>query len=338
MNDPLPAMISARPFEMRTMKNSIRSMKKLLTSLALGSAMTIVCFAGKAMKWEDVPEAVRQTILANGGKAGSVDREGERINGKAVYEAAVKNKKGEASDLVITEDGTLVTTKHDDAADQVQEQIAHAKKMLAGVKFSHPRDITNPYVPLASLKQDILEGTEGGKKIRMERTARPDKRRAFIIAGQEVEAFVVEDREFEDGVLAEVAVDYFVQDDNGTVYYLGEEVDEYENGKLKGHAGSWMLGRDTEIPGVFFPAHPKIGDRFRSEDVSDAIRENDEVVSITEKVITPAGTYENCVKVRENLADGTTEYKYYAPGVGVVREQPADGDVLLKTHTTNPAK
>lgn len=317
---------------------SIRSMKKLLTFLALGSAMTIACLAGKPQKWEDVPEAVRKTILANGGKAGPVDLEKEKIKGQAVYEAGVKNKKGEVSDLVITEDGTLVTTKHDDRADQVQEQIAHAKKMLAGVKFSHPRNITNLYVPLASLKQDILEGTEGGKKIRMERTALPDKRRAFIIAGQEVEAFVVEDREFEDGVLAEVAVDYFVQDDNGTVYYLGEEVDEYENGKLKGHEGSWMLGRDTEIPGVFFPAHPKIGDRFRSEDVSDEIRENDEVVSVTEKVITPAGTFENCVKVTEKLADGSIEHKYYAPGVGVVREVPPDGDVLLKTHATHAAK
>ena len=320
------------------MNDSIRSMKTLLTFLALSSAMTIVCFAGKTLKWEEVPEAVQKTILANGGKSGPVDREKEKINGKAVYEAAVKNKKGEVSDLVITEDGKLVTIKHDDAADRVQEQVAHAKKMLAGVKFSHPRDITNPYLPLASLKQDILEGTEGGKKIRIERTALPNKHRSFMIGGQEVEAFVVEDREFEDGVLAEVAVDYFAQDDNGTVYYLGEEVDEYENGKLKGHEGSWMLGRDTEIPGIIFPGKPKIGDQFRSEDVSDEILEKDEVVSVSETVVTPAGTYHNCVKVRENLADGTTEYKYYAPGVGVVRESPADGDVLLKTHTTNPAK
>ena len=320
------------------MKTTIFKTLNLSAALLLGSATMSACFAGKAMKWEEVPEAVRKTILANGGKAGSVDREKEKINGKDVYEAGVKNKKGEVSDLVITEDGTLVTTKHDDAADQVQEQIAHAKKMLAGVKFSHPRDITNAYLPLVLLKQDILEGTEGGKKIRIERTALPNKHRSFMIAGQEIEALVVEDREFEDGVLAEVAVDYFAQDDNGTVYYLGEEVDEYENGKLKGHGGSWMLGRDTEIPGVIFPAKPKVGDRFRSEDVSDEIRENDEVVSITEKVITPAGTYENCVKVTEKLADGSIEHKYYAPGVGVVREVPPDGDVLLKTHAAHAVK
>ena len=61
-------------------------------------------------------------------------------------------------------------------------------------------------------------------------------------------------------------------------------------------------------------------------------------MSITETVKTPSGTYENCVKVKENLADGTVEYKYYAPGVGVVREQPHDGDVFLKSHESLKAK
>ena len=320
------------------MNNSICGIAKLLSALALGSAMTGACFAGKAMKWEDVPEAVRKTILANGGRAGAVDREKGKINGQAFYEAEVKNKRGEVSDLVITEDGKLVEVKTDDAADKAEEQAAHAEKMLAGVKFSHPREITNRYLPLASLKQDILEGEEDGKKIRIERTAMPARRRTFTIGGQEIETFVVEDREFENGVLAEVAVDYFAQDDSGTVYYLGEEVDEYENGKLKGHEGSWMLGRDTKIPGIIFPGHPKVGARFRSEDVSDEIREDDEVVSVSETVITPAGTYKDCVKVREKLADGSIEYKYYAPGVGVVREAPQNGDVLLKTHAVIPAK
>ena len=190
---------------------------------------------------------------------------------------------------------------------------------------------------LAYLKQDILEGREDGKPVRVVRTVLPRKHKTFQIGGRTVEALVVEDRAFEDGQLAEVALDYFAQDDAGTVYYLGEDVDEFESGKLKGHAGAWLLGKDTQTPGVIIPAHPKVGDRFKSEDVSKDIREDDEVVSVSETVTVPAGTYEHCVKVREQLADGTTEYKYYAPGVGVVREVPADGDVLLKSHTTQSA-
>ena len=48
----------------------------------------------------------------------------------------------------------------------------------------------------------------------------------------------------------------------------------------------------------------------------------------------PAGTFHNCLKIKERLADGTTEYKYYAKGVGAVRETPSDGDELLISHKT----
>jgi hypothetical protein len=103
---------------------------------------------------------------------------------------------------------------------------------------------------------------------------------------------------------------------------------------VTGHSGAWLLGKDTKNPGVIIPAHPKVGDKFKSEDVSKEIHEDDEVISIGETVSVPAGTYEHCVKVKEVLADGETEFKFYAPGVGVVREVPAGGDVVLKSHTT----
>ena len=310
---------------------------KLLKAAMLGVAMTSKCFAGHELKWEEVPEAVRASVLANGGTAGqTVDRENGKKNGQTVYEAGVKDKDGSVADLVITGDGKLVETKHDDAADRAAEQ-AHAakgKKVSARMKFSHPRDITNPLLPLAYLKQDILEGSEDGQKVRIERTIFPDKHKSFQIEGQKVDALVMEDREFRNGALEEVTLDYFAQDDEGNVYYLGEDVDEYENGKVKGHEGAWLLGKDTKNPGVIITALPKVGDKFKSEDVNKQIHEDDEVMSVSETVSVPAGTYENCVKLKETLATGEAEFKFYAPGVGVVREVPATGDVVLKSHTT----
>jgi len=202
------------------------------------------------------------------------------------------------------------------------------------LKFSHPRDVSNPYLPLGTLKQDVLEGTEGRKKVRIERTARPEISKTFQIGDQTVQALAVEDREFENGELAEVALDYFAQADDGTVLYLGEEVDEYKKGKVVGHEGSWMLGKDTKTPGIILPGHPAVGDKFRSEDVSKDIHEEDEVLSLSEKVTVPTGTYTNCIKIKERLADGSVEHKYYAAGVGVVREVPGKGNVVLKSHTT----
>lgn len=302
--------------------------------LALGAITAQQCLAGQAKKWGEVPEAVRATILANGGKAGSVDKESEKIDGKVVYEAVGKDTAGKEVDLVVNEDGKLIMTKDDDATDKAKETAASAKKVLAGLRFTHPREITNPYLPLVSLKQDILEGKEGAKTVRIERTAKPEIHRTFKIGKQTVEALAVEDREFENGEIAEVAMDYFVQADNGTVLYLGEDVDEYKNGKVASHEGSWMFGKDTKTPGVMMPGQPKVGDKFKSEDVSKDINEVDEVLSLTETVTTPAGTYKNCLKIKEKLADGAIEYKYFASGIGCVREVPAEGDVLLKSHAT----
>ena len=312
-----------------------------LLAAVVALALAVPAFAGKAQKWENLPEAVRRTILSKGGTAGqTVDKENGKKDGKAIYEAPIKDKDGNVQDLVILEDGTLVEVKTDDAADRAAElaKAAGGRKVSAAMKFSHPRDITNPLLPLAYLQQDTLEGTEGGQKVRIERTILPDKHKTFKIAGQTVEALVMEDREFKNGELEEVTLDYFAQDDEGTVYYLGEDVDEYENGKVKGHSGAWLLGKDTKNPGVIIPAHPKVGDKFKSEDVNKEIHEDDEVVAVGETVSVPAGTYENCVKVKETLADGEIEFKFYAPGVGVVREVPAGGDVVLKSHKTRSAR
>lgn len=178
------------------------------------------------------------------------------------------------------------------------------------------------------MKQDILES---GRE-RVERTAKPDVHKTFTIGGQTVEALAVEDREFAGGKLVEVTLDYFAQADNGTVYYLGEDVDEYKNGTVIGHSGAWLLGKDTQKPGVLMPAQPKVGDKFRSEDVPKITWENDEVVSVSETVTVPAGTYPHCVKIREKTSDGDTEYKLYAPGVGCLKEIEGNTQLPLKSH------
>jgi uncharacterized membrane protein YkoI len=224
----------------------------------------------------------------------------------------------------------VVSVAKETPAQQQKESEAGAKDL----KFTHPRDITNPWLPLASLKQDVLEGREGSKMLRIERTARPEVHKSFKLGGRTVEALAVEDREFENGKLSEVTLDYFAQSDDGTVYYLGEDVDEYKNDKITGHSGAWLYGVHTKVPGVLMPAHPKVGDKFKSEDVPRITTEDDEVLSLSESVKVPAGTYDNCLKIKEKLSDGATEYKCYAKGVGCVRELPERGDVLLISHTT----
>jgi hypothetical protein len=199
-------------------------------------------------------------------------------------------------------------------------------------RFSSPREITNRHLPLASLKQDVLEN----KGARVERTAKPDVRKSFQIGGQNVEALAIEDREYNAaGELTEVTLDYFAQDDAGNVYYLGEDVDEYRNGRISGHSGAWLFGRDTHHLGLLMPAQPTVGRKFKSEDASPITWEADEVVSVSETATVPAGTFQNCLKIREVTSDGDTEYKLYAPGVGCIVEIEGNDPLTLKSHTTN---
>ena len=182
---------------------------------------------------------------------------------------------------------------------------------------------------MASLKLDVLQN---GRQ-RVERTARPEVRKTFQIGNRTVEALTVEDREFDaGGNLTEATRDYFAQDDDGTVYYLGEDVDEYKDGQITGHSGAWLLGRDARNPGVIMPAHPDVGDKFNAEDVPHITREADEVISVSETAVVPAGTFRNCVKIKEAASDGDTEYKLYAPGVGCVAEFEGSDPLLLTSH------
>jgi len=199
----------------------------------------------------------------------------------------------------------------------------------ASPKFSHPRDITNRYLPLASLKQDVLENKDG----RVERTMKPDVVKTFQVGGQSVDALTVEDLEYDgDGNLKEATLDYFAQDDAGNVYYLGEDVDEYKNGQVSGHSGAWLYGKDTQILGLIMPADPKVGMKFKSEDAPPITWEEDEIVSRSETAKVPAGTYAKCLKIKEKASDGDTEYKLYAPGVGVVEEDEGKDPMMLKSH------
>lgn len=93
---------------------------------------------------------------------------------------------------------------------------------------------------------DVLEGTEKGNTLCVERCVK-DGSKALMIGDQEGQALVMEDREFVSGELQEVTLDYFAQSDEGSVYYLGEDVDNYKHGKVVGHEGAWLYGKDTRF-------------------------------------------------------------------------------------------
>jgi hypothetical protein len=194
--------------------------------------------------------------------------------------------------------------------------------------FSHPRQIDNPYLPLTKFSRCELRGQEDGARARVVRRLL-ERTKRFSIGGRTVRAAVIEDRAYEDGELVERTLDYFAQADDGTVYYLGEDVDNYENGRVVDHEGSWLYGRDTSRLGVAMPARPRTGSRWRFEDVPGITVESDRVVDRLARVRVRGKTYRHVIRVREHSTPGEIEHKLYARGTGLIRERPPDGRVDL---------
>jgi hypothetical protein len=195
--------------------------------------------------------------------------------------------------------------------------------------FSRPGAIDNPYLPLAKYRSCVLRGHEDGARVRVVRRLL-ERRRRFEVGGRAVAAAIIEDRAIEDGQLVERTLDYFAQADGGTVYYLGEHVDNYEDGRVVDHGGSWLYGRDTDRLGVAMPARPRVGDRWRFEDVPGITVESDRVVRRIARVTVAGRAFRDVIRVREHLMpEDAVEYKLYARGVGLLREVPPDGLVEL---------
>jgi hypothetical protein len=139
---------------------------------------------------------------------------------------------------------------------------------------------------------------------------------------------VVWDRVWLNNVLIEDTKDWYAQDRDGNVWYFGETVDNYENGQLKDHAGSWEAGIDGALPGIIMKADPQVGDSYRQEYFAGQAEDMGDVVALDKQVTVPYGTFGNCLETRDwsRIESSTNEYKYYCQEAGfmVLEEAVAD--------------
>ena len=133
---------------------------------------------------------------------------------------------------------------------------------------------------------------------------------------------VLEEREEKDGQLIEVSRNFFASDPkSGDVYYFGEDVDNYKNGKIINHDSAWLAGAKGARFGLMIPGKPKVGDKYYQEIAPKVAMDRVEVVSVDETVKTPAGTFSHCVHLRETTPlEPDVSHKYYAPGIGMIKD------------------
>lgn len=212
---------------------------------------------------------------------------------------------------------------------QVGESVPETLPDFSAARFSNPTQIDNPYFPVVPGTTNTFEGTspEGTERIVID--VLDETREVMGITTR-----VVRDRAYLNDLLVEDTRDWFAQDDDGNVWYMGEEVDDYvydDQGNLLEirHEGVWEAGLDVSNvgliahPGHIMRATPMPGDVYNQEYYRGEAEDMGEVVALNVSITLSNGTTYSCLQIRDftPLEPSANEYKYYAPGIGVIVEQ-----------------
>jgi hypothetical protein len=189
---------------------------------------------------------------------------------------------------------------------------------LSRPTFSNSTQITNPLFPISRLRSAVLLGhVNQGRRFRTETTLLPGTR-TIAWAGQHVRVRLSQYVAYVDGRLDEVALDRYAQADDGSVWYLGEDVYDYGNGAIAITEGTWLAGREGPAA-MIMPAHPKVGDVYRTENVPGIVFEEIKIKSVDRLLDGPSGPISGGLVADELHGDGTYDHKIFAPGYGEFR-------------------
>lgn len=176
---------------------------------------------------------------------------------------------------------------------------------------------TNPYFVLEPGYTLVLEGQEDGEDTRIVIKVLDETR---TIDG--IEARVVEEREDAGGRPKEITRDYFaISERTNNVYYLGEDVDNYVDGHVASHTGSWLHGKDGARYGLMMPGSPLLGARYQQEVAPGVAMDRAEIEALSGTFECAAGKFEGVLAIEESTPlEPGSERKLYARGVGLVQD------------------
>lgn len=204
--------------------------------------------------------------------------------------------------------------------------LAHSNTDTIKILFdpnNFVKKIDNPYFPLISGTTFIYKGESDGTPTRDVMNVTHQTK---DILG--VTATVVHDRVYEEGVLMEDTLDWYAQDKQGNVWYLGEDTKELdEKGNVTSTEGTWMAGVNGAKPGVIMLANPQEGDKYQQEFAKGVGEDMAQVLGFKDSLCVSYGCFKHVLITKEwtPLEPGVVENKYYAKGVGDIFEKTVKG-------------
>jgi hypothetical protein len=196
---------------------------------------------------------------------------------------------------------------------------------LATPEFGNPTSITNPLHPTSQVQQTIYGGHVDGKPFRTEVSLLPGTK-PIVWQGITVDTAVIQYVAYLDGRIHEVAIDWYAQADDGSVWYFGEDVFNYEDGKVADTNGTWVAG-DTTPAAMIMPAQPRVGSVYRPENAPGIAFEEVRIDKVDQQIDGPSGKISGAIEVNELHMDGTREAKVFAPGYGEFSTGSQGGDL-----------
>ena len=202
------------------------------------------------------------------------------------------------------------------------------RQVIVPTNFTHVVD--NPYFPLVPGTTATFIEKDGRDRLEIRTTVTHDTK---MIMG--VKCVVVHDTVMLDGKLLEDTYDWYAQDKEGAVWYFGEATKEFKIGGRVFTEGSWEAGVKGAQPGIVMPAHPRVGERYRMEYAASEAEDVGRIAALDETITVPFGTFKECVRTREwSMLESGTSTKWYAKGVGLVRDESASGEVSVLVSLT----
>jgi hypothetical protein len=185
---------------------------------------------------------------------------------------------------------------------------------LVTPSFSNSTSVTNPLFPISNLHAALLLGNVDGHVLRVETTLLPETKIIEWNGGQ-VETLASQYVAYLDGRIEEVAIDWYAQADDGSVWYFGEDVFNYHDGVIADREGTWLAGKDGPAA-MIMPATPQVGDVYRPENSPGIVFEEVTIKATGETVTGPRGPVKGAMIAEELHMDGKSENKTFAPGYG----------------------